>query len=548
MEFYKEIFLSKAGTLAKNISEQEKENVTHLKLSGYINSKDFDVLDDMCTSWGTFDEDDNYIIYENEPPFLKVLDLGDCIMKGKAVLGDFTYRSKLKEVILPKNLENTSNGFEGTFSDSVFLTKVVFPKTLKEIGYGTFMCCDKLDNVNLPEKLETINSFAFSGCESLKSIAIPATVSEIGSSAFQRCISLEQFEIDEQNTHFTVIDGVLFSKDKTKLISFPCGNKNKNYIVPNGVKIICDGAFSGSKIENITFPTTLEVIEGWVFRFCYDLETLDIPDSVTEIGELAFEFCAKIKKVQLSHNLKILRRQVFGSCNNLKEIEIPASVKIIEGTALGWTYNLETLILNNGLKELNDDLNYTKLKKLYIPKTVKKIESGLAILSRSNLQKIEYEVDKENPFFCSIDGSLYSKDKTRLVGVFPTQKDKFIVQNGVQIIEQFTFKELNFEQIFLPDTLTTIGHRCFENCKKLREITLSKSLEFLDFRAFDGCDNLEKITILATSPPKLTQPSAESWKLFGDAEKLTLYVPKESLEIYKKTARWKDVKKIKAIE
>jgi len=502
----------------------------------------------MCTSWGKFDEDDNYIIYENEPPYLKVLDLGDCIMKGRAVLRGFTYHSKLEEIILPKNLKNTSSGFEGTFSDSVFLKRVVFPKTLREIGYGTFICCNKLDNVNLPEKLETISSFAFSGCESLSSIFIPAYVSEIGSSTFQSCISLERFDIDEQNRHFTAIDGVLFSKDKTKLVSYPCGKKNKNYIVPNGVKVICDGAFAGSQIENITFPTTLEIIEDYAFRGCSNLEMLNIPDSVIEIGALAFEFCAKIKKVRLSNNLKVLRRQVFGSCNSIKKIEIPSSVKIIEETALGWTYNLKTLILNNGLKEINDDLNYTKIEKLYIPRTVKEIESGLAILGRSKLKKIEYEVDAENPFLCSINGSLYNKDKTILISIFPTQKDKFVVPNGVQIIKHFVFKELDIEEIDLPDTLTTIEHRCFENCKKLRQISLPKSLGFLDFRAFDGCDNLKKIIIFATCPPKLTQPSAKCWKLFGDAEKLTLYVPKESLKIYKKTARWKDIKRIKAIE
>lgn len=110
----------------------------------------------MCSSCGSYDDDDNYIMDENEPPFLKVLDLGDCIMEDEAVLGEFAYHSKLEEVVLPKNLVNTSNGYDGTFESSVFLTKAVFPDTLREIGYGTFMCCDKLNNVNLPEKLETM--------------------------------------------------------------------------------------------------------------------------------------------------------------------------------------------------------------------------------------------------------------------------------------------------------------------------------------------------------------------------------------------------------
>ena len=547
MEYYKEIFLPKAGTLSKKITEQEKENVTHLKITGNINTKDFDVLDDMCTSCGSYDYDDNYKMDENAPPFLKVLDLGDCIMEGKAVLGGFTYHSKLEEVVLPKNLENTSDGRETTFESSVFLTKVVFPKTLKEIGYGTFMSCDKLNNVTLPHKLETISSFAFCGCESLKSIIIPANVSHIGSSAFQSCESLENFELDERNTHFTVVDGVLFSKDKTKLISFPCGNKSKNYIVPDGVRVICDGAFAGSKIENITFPVSLEVIDGWAFRGCYDLQALYIPDSVIEIGELAFEFCANIKKVRLSNNLKVLKRQVFGGCNNIKELEIPASVKKIEEAALGWTFGLKSLILCNGLEEINDDLRLTNIKKLLIPKTVKKIESGLAFFVHSKLNRIEYEVDEENPYFCTIDGSLYSKDKTRLVAVFPIQKDKFVIPNGVQIIEQFVFKKFCFEHIILPETLRTVGHRCFEDCKKMREITLPKSLKYLDFRAFENCINLERITVLATTPPVLIKPSANCWKFLGDAKKATLYVPKESLEIYKKTERWNDINRIKTI-
>jgi hypothetical protein len=67
MELNKEIHLAKAGTLKRNITEREKYSLTHLKISGFINSKDFDVLGDLCTSWGVFDEDDNYIMDEDPP-------------------------------------------------------------------------------------------------------------------------------------------------------------------------------------------------------------------------------------------------------------------------------------------------------------------------------------------------------------------------------------------------------------------------------------------------------------------------------------------------
>jgi len=546
METKKEIHLSKAGTLKQFITDQEKDDVTHLKISGYINSKDFDVLDYMCTSWGINDDDDNYIMYEDEPPFLKVLDLGNCIIKGRPVLGEFAYHSKLEEIILPKNLIST--GDCEVFCDSVFLEKVIFPDTLKEIGYGTFTSCEKLQNVELPKNLERIGSIAFSGCENLKSIKIPENVTQIEDSAFAYCYNIEKFELDEQNSHFSIIDGVLFNRDKTKLVSFPCGSKNKNYIVPDGVKIIGDGSFRGSKIENVFLPSSLEKIEGWAFYGCDNLRMIDIPDSVTEIGDLAFVFCKSLIKVRLSKKLKRLKEQVFGSCNSLTEIEIPPSVKVIEKSALSGTKNLENLILHNGLIELNDDLKYTKIKKLYIPKTVKKIESGLAILRRSKANRFEIEVDGKNPYFCTIDGSLYSKDKTRMIAVIPNQNKTFVVPTGVQMIERFVFAELDLEQVILPDSLTTIGHRCFENCKKLKEIRLPKSLTHLDFWAFEDCGKLEKLEILAAIPPEITDPYASNWKFLKDVKKVVLYVPNESLEKYKNTNGWEDIKHIEGVD
>ena len=88
------IHIEQAGTLKNFISETEKMNITHLKISGLLNSKDFDILDDMCTSDGEFDDNDNRTTYMDEPPFLTVLDLGECNLTDESYLGEFTYYSK----------------------------------------------------------------------------------------------------------------------------------------------------------------------------------------------------------------------------------------------------------------------------------------------------------------------------------------------------------------------------------------------------------------------------------------------------------------------
>jgi hypothetical protein len=500
----KQIHVEHAGTLKQMITEYEKDHVTHLKISGTLNSKDFDVLDDMCSSWVEYDEDDNAIIDVNEPPFLKDLDLGDSILVGNPYLWDFTYHSKIERFVCPKNLEGTNENL--VFEDAVHLKTVVIPETYKEFGYGTFSSCVKLSEINFPESLERIGAFSFCGCIALKNVRIPGKVSSIGNAAFGGCDALEKFDTDPSNPYFTVLDGVLFTKDKKKLVAFPCGNKTKHYTIPEGVEIIGEGSFLDAQIESIVFPSTLKTIEGWAFRFCENLKRIDIPDSVTEIGEVAFEFCLALNKVKLPDKLTILKQQAFGGGDNLKEIDVPASVKIIEDMALGWSDSIETIYLHDGLEVLDDLTQIKTLKHVVIPKTVKKIASGI-FRKCSNMQEIE--IDPENPYFCTVDGLLYSNDKTVLIAVPFNENKKITIPEGVEIIRDFVFEGFkNLEEIVLPESLKEIGHRAFDGCSSLKKVTFPKSLKSIDFRAFDNCTNLQVIEMMALKPPKITNPSS----------------------------------------
>jgi hypothetical protein len=320
------------------------------------------------------------------------------------------------------------------------------PETLKNFGSETFMNCEKLENINLPNTLERIGGLAFGGCDALKAFKIPANVSSVGMGAFAYCVNLAMLDIDESNSNFCVIDGVLFNKDKTKIISFPCGYKSRHYTVPDGVKVIGDTSFSGAKIETITFPLSLEIIEDSAFRDCSKMKIFDVPDTVMEIGHSAFEGCCNVNKIHLPNQLKILRFLSLAGCDKLKEFEMPASVKTVETGALTWTRNLEILVLHNGLEELNDSLQFSNIRELYIPKTVRKIGSGLAILG-SKRTKTQLIVDEENPFFCAVDNSLYSRDETILIAACPNNRKIFVVPDGVRKIEALVFARLDFEQI-----------------------------------------------------------------------------------------------------
>lgn len=102
---------------------------------------------------------------------------------------------------------------------------------------------------------------------SLESVNIPASVKCIGSSAFGEAASLKTITVDSSNEYFSVDDyGVLYNKDKTKLVVFPADLENICYAVPRGVTEIGDFAFGNVQI----------------------LECVNIPSDVTAIGENAF--------------------------------------------------------------------------------------------------------------------------------------------------------------------------------------------------------------------------------------------------------------------
>ncbi len=76
------------------------------------------------------------------------------------------------------------------FRDAKYLTKIVIPDSVTEIGKGAFLNCTALVMVNIPQGVEDINESTFYNCPSLKTISIPATVKTIGYDAFWGCTSL----------------------------------------------------------------------------------------------------------------------------------------------------------------------------------------------------------------------------------------------------------------------------------------------------------------------------------------------------------------------
>ncbi len=163
---------------------------------------------------------------------------------------------------------------------SINIPSTIDGKSVTSIGNNAFYSCKNLVNITIPDSITSIGNNAFEYCASLKSVLIPGSVKSIGNAAFNRCESLMNIEVIKNNSNYFSQDGVLFDKNKTKLIQYPIGNKRIAYDIPNGVKSFGDCAFdSCSTLKNITIPDSVTSIGWGVFSGSTSLTNIDVSEN-----------------------------------------------------------------------------------------------------------------------------------------------------------------------------------------------------------------------------------------------------------------------------
>ena len=178
---------------------------------------------------------------------------------------------------------------ERTFFGCSSLENVNLSNNLKKIEWDVFDGCTSLEMIELPNNLIEIGTEAFNACKSLKNIEIPSTVKIIGYGVFTECTSLENIEVDNNNLNYTSENGILFNKEKTKIIVYPAGKNDIEYTIPNTVTCIGESAFKDvSSLETVRLPDSVITIENFAFFNCNQLKYLKIPSSVKEIEKNIF--------------------------------------------------------------------------------------------------------------------------------------------------------------------------------------------------------------------------------------------------------------------
>ena len=277
----------------------------------------------------------------------------------------FGFCNSLTNITIPDSVQ--SIGFMA-FENCCSLSDIVIPDNVISIGRYSFDSCYNLSKISIPDSTFIIGEYSFYNCKNIRMIEIGYNVENIGFLAFGSCEKLTNITVDRKNKYYSSDDGILFNKNKSEIIQYPCANERKNYNIPNSVTTIGHHAFSDcSNLLNIFFPNSVESIENYAFSDCDQITSVFISRSIRNIGEGIFYNCEKLTTVVLPKNISEIGYRTFYNCKSLKNITLTENITTIGVAAFYGCSCLEYVIIPTSMTTINSDsfFNCTSLTDVY---------------------------------------------------------------------------------------------------------------------------------------------------------------------------------------
>ena len=268
-----------------------------------------------------------------------------------------SFRSEIQYIQF--NGEITSIG-KGAFHNSQ-ITTFSIPSSVTIIKERAFENCKQLKQVVVPvintSKLTTILSKAFANCPLLTSFSIPPKVTTFNRNVFEGT-NIETIKVYGNNEAFEVENNVLYNKGKTSIIYYPKNNTNTHFIIPSTVQTIEKRAFISTKLQTISFLSSLTTIGEKSFYGNEYLKRLFIPKNVKIIKRYAFAFNDHLEELIIESDEITIEEGAFFGCTGLQRFVFSGS-KITIGekaftnsqiTEVETTWKITEENLSNGLK------------------------------------------------------------------------------------------------------------------------------------------------------------------------------------------------------
>lgn len=145
-----------------------------------------------------------------------------------------------------------------------------------------------VDNADEDETkpITVLHEFAFNCDEKITEITIGKNVKQIDGKSFYSCWALQNIKVDPANEIYCDVDGVLYTKDMTKLICYPIDH-DKYLRTQNGYTDLKDD--DGKPMEEL-WGTTETYDEAFYAEYNRLTRTYVVPSTVKTLGELSLNY------------------------------------------------------------------------------------------------------------------------------------------------------------------------------------------------------------------------------------------------------------------
>ena len=303
--------------------------------------------------------------------------------------GAFAGCSALKGITIP---ESATYIGDNTFFGCSALASIVIPERVTSIGYKAFSGCSALASITIPKSVTYIERYAFENCSGLNGIrvdkdntayssdqrgflydkektellfvptkditsfTVPASVTFIDLEAIENCTDLSAIWVDEKNTAYSSDTvGVLYNKEKTRLLYMPLKAELGDYVIPDGVTGIEYATFKGrTDLTAITIPGSVASIDISAFEDCTNLTSVIISKGVTSIGAQAFWGCSSLTDITIPEGITCIELSTFVDCTALTNIVLPESLTRIEECAFSRCDALASVCFKENAPEIGE--------------------------------------------------------------------------------------------------------------------------------------------------------------------------------------------------
>ncbi|MCD7767592.1 MAG: leucine-rich repeat protein, partial [Oscillospiraceae bacterium] len=197
-----------------------------------------------------------------------------------------------------------------------------------------------------------------------------------------------------------------------------------------------------------------------------EITTVVIEDGVTSIGDYAFSWCTSLTDVEIGNSVVSIGEKAFNKCVSLTSVAIPDNVVSIGDAAFAYCIEMTSMTIGSGVTDIGSFP--------FLPNC-----SALT----------EIQISPGNPYYCSEDGVMFSKDKSTLVR-YPSGREaaSYVIPDGVTCIGAWSFYYYcyNLTSVTIPDSVVEIGNGAFVGCEHLTEIMMGDGVTRIGYSAFDG--------------------------------------------------------------